>query len=143
MCGKQDIGITSRDRVPVELLHEARSFQAHLAGSVAVEYLQNPRSQCRSVCFRHAYHSWHVCQHVTYRRKIRSDDWTAATERFHEDQPEALLVARTGLTERRNERSGRLLERLGFEKEGYAKRYLKIDGLWEDHVLTAKVRTQG
>jgi len=43
----------------------------------------------------------------------------------------------------RNERSGRLLERLGFEKEGYAKRYLKIDGLWEDHVLTAKIRTQG
>lgn len=43
----------------------------------------------------------------------------------------------------RNERSGRLLERLGFEREGYAKRYLKIDGLWEDHVLTAKVRTQG
>jgi ribosomal-protein-alanine N-acetyltransferase len=43
----------------------------------------------------------------------------------------------------RNDRSGRLLERLGFEKEGYAKRYLKIDGLWEDHVLTAKIRTQG
>ncbi|MDQ0011121.1 ribosomal-protein-alanine N-acetyltransferase [Luteibacter jiangsuensis] len=43
----------------------------------------------------------------------------------------------------RNDRSGRLLERLGFEKEGYAKRYLKIDGLWEDHVLTARIRTQG
>jgi [ribosomal protein S5]-alanine N-acetyltransferase len=43
----------------------------------------------------------------------------------------------------RNERSGHLLERLGFEKEGYAKRYLKIDGLWEDHVLTAKIRPQG
>jgi ribosomal-protein-alanine N-acetyltransferase len=42
----------------------------------------------------------------------------------------------------RNERSGRLLERLGFEKEGLAKRYLKIDGLWEDHVLTAKIRTR-
>lgn len=43
----------------------------------------------------------------------------------------------------RNERSGRLLERLGFEREGYAKRYLKIDGLWEDHVLTARIRPQG
>ncbi|KAF1008490.1 MAG: putative ribosomal N-acetyltransferase YdaF [Luteibacter sp.] len=43
----------------------------------------------------------------------------------------------------RNERSARLLDRLGFEKEGYAKRYLKIDGLWEDHVLTAKVRAEG
>ena len=38
------------------------------------------------------------------------------------------------------ERSGRLLERLGFEREGYARRYLCIAGAWEDHVLTALVR---
>lgn len=36
-----------------------------------------------------------------------------------------------------NERSGRLLERLGFEREGFAKRYLYINGAWRDHVLTA------
>ena len=29
----------------------------------------------------------------------------------------------------RNERSGKLLERLGFEREGYAKRYLQIAGV--------------
>lgn len=40
----------------------------------------------------------------------------------------------------RNERSGRLLQRLGFEQEGYAKRYLQIAGRWEDHVLTARYR---
>jgi len=40
----------------------------------------------------------------------------------------------------RNERSGRLLERLGFEREGYAREYLQIAGRWEDHVLTAKIR---
>ena len=34
-------------------------------------------------------------------------------------------------------RSGALLARLGFEKEGYAKDYLLIDGQWRDHVLTA------
>ena len=39
-----------------------------------------------------------------------------------------------------NERSARLLERLGFEREGYAREYLRIAGQWEDHVLTAKVR---
>ena len=39
----------------------------------------------------------------------------------------------------RNSRSARLLERLGFEKEGYAKAYLKIAGVWEDHILTSKV----
>jgi [ribosomal protein S5]-alanine N-acetyltransferase len=39
-----------------------------------------------------------------------------------------------------NERSGRLLERLGFEREGYARDYLHINGQWCDHVLTARVR---
>lgn len=38
-----------------------------------------------------------------------------------------------------NDRSGRLLERLGFEKEGFARRYLKINGKWEDHVLTSRI----
>lgn len=42
----------------------------------------------------------------------------------------------------RNERSARLLERLGFEREGYARRYLQIAGQWEDHVLTAKISAQ-
>ncbi len=39
----------------------------------------------------------------------------------------------------RNRRSARLLERLGFEREGYARSYLQIAGVWEDHVLTARV----
>ena len=37
----------------------------------------------------------------------------------------------------RNVRSERLLASLGFEKEGYARAYLKIAGVWEDHVLRA------
>ncbi|OCQ53022.1 putative ribosomal N-acetyltransferase YdaF [Photorhabdus australis subsp. thailandensis] len=36
-----------------------------------------------------------------------------------------------------NHRSGKLLERLGFEREGYARKYLMINGVWQDHVLTA------
>jgi ribosomal-protein-alanine N-acetyltransferase len=40
----------------------------------------------------------------------------------------------------RNERSARLLDRLGFEREGYARDYLQIAGEWEDHILTAKIR---
>lgn len=40
-----------------------------------------------------------------------------------------------------NERSARLLERLGFEREGYAKAYLNIAGRWQDHVMTARVST--
>lgn len=38
-----------------------------------------------------------------------------------------------------NARSARLLERLGFEKEGLARKYLLIAGQWRDHVLTARV----
>ncbi|RYV02376.1 30S ribosomal protein S5 alanine N-acetyltransferase [Shewanella sp. OPT22] len=38
-----------------------------------------------------------------------------------------------------NKRSEALLERLGFEREGVAKSYLKINGKWRDHILTSKV----
>lgn len=36
-----------------------------------------------------------------------------------------------------NERSGKLLRRLGFTVEGYARDYLYIDGEWKDHVMTS------
>lgn len=38
-----------------------------------------------------------------------------------------------------NKRSEALLRRLGFEREGYAKRYLQINGEWEDHVLNSLI----
>lgn len=38
-----------------------------------------------------------------------------------------------------NVRSEALLNKLGFEREGLAKAYLKIAGSWQDHVLTAKI----
>jgi [ribosomal protein S5]-alanine N-acetyltransferase len=40
-----------------------------------------------------------------------------------------------------NERSGKLLRRLGFTVEGYARDYLLIDGEWRDHVLTSLTNT--
>ena len=39
-----------------------------------------------------------------------------------------------------NNRSRRLLERCGFHEEGYARRYLQIDGEWRDHVLFERRR---
>ncbi|MDF0601092.1 GNAT family N-acetyltransferase [Psychromarinibacter sp. C21-152] len=41
-----------------------------------------------------------------------------------------------------NTRAAGVLYRLGFEQEGYARRYLKIAGVWRDHVLTARVASQ-
>ena len=38
-----------------------------------------------------------------------------------------------------NVRSEKLLTKLGFEREGLAKSYLKIAGSWQDHVLTSKI----
>jgi [ribosomal protein S5]-alanine N-acetyltransferase len=38
-----------------------------------------------------------------------------------------------------NVRSRRLLERLGFETEGMARAYLKINGQWADHILTSRI----
>lgn len=34
----------------------------------------------------------------------------------------------------RNKRSLRVMEKLGFEREGFSKRYLEINGVWEDHI---------
>jgi len=42
-----------------------------------------------------------------------------------------------------NKASGRVLEKLGFEREGYARKYLKIAGNWEDHVLTSLINPNG
>ena len=38
-----------------------------------------------------------------------------------------------------NKRSQKTLNAVGFEREGYAKSYLKIAGKWQDHVLTALI----
>lgn len=38
-----------------------------------------------------------------------------------------------------NTSSEKLLRRLGFEREGLARKYLKINGRWADHVLTSLI----
>ena len=41
-----------------------------------------------------------------------------------------------------NEKSARLLSKLGFTIEGCAKDYLLVNGKWEDHKLTSLVNQQ-
>ena len=38
-----------------------------------------------------------------------------------------------------NYRSEELLKKMGFEREGYAKDYLKINGKWQDHILNSLI----
>lgn len=40
-----------------------------------------------------------------------------------------------------NQKSGKVLAAVGFEKEGMAKAYLLIDGQWQDHILTALINS--
>ncbi|MGE3246171.1 MAG: GNAT family N-acetyltransferase [Beijerinckiaceae bacterium] len=40
-----------------------------------------------------------------------------------------------------NDRSRLLLESCGFQKEGYARSYLRINGQWQDHILFALLDT--
>lgn len=42
----------------------------------------------------------------------------------------------------RNSRSAALLRKLGFAEEGLAKKYLKINGRWEDHILTSLINPE-
>lgn len=42
----------------------------------------------------------------------------------------------------RNARSLRVIDKLGFRREGYAERYLQIAGVWEDHILFARTREE-
>ena len=41
-----------------------------------------------------------------------------------------------------NARSAALLGRLGFERQGFAKDYLFINGAWRDHVMTALINRE-
>jgi [ribosomal protein S5]-alanine N-acetyltransferase len=41
-----------------------------------------------------------------------------------------------------NAASRRVLERVGFRQEGYARQYLCINGTWQDHVLYALLRSE-
>ena len=40
-----------------------------------------------------------------------------------------------------NQASARLLESVGFRREGYARAYLRINGAWQDHLLYAILET--
>lgn len=58
-----------------------------------------------------------------------------ATNRYMFDELKLHRIAANYRPE--NIRSGKLLAKLGFRIEGFAKDYLYIDGAWRDHILTS------
>jgi ribosomal-protein-alanine N-acetyltransferase len=86
---------------------------------------------------RGAFHACHLGYQVDRRDEGRGlmAEALRATNEFMFD---ALRLHRIMANFRpENERSRRLLERLGFVREGLARDYLFIDGAWRDHVLTS------
>ena len=65
---------------------------------------------------------------------LMNEALTAGIEYMHKEQSIDRIMANYMP---RNKASESVLQRLGFEKEGLARNYLKIAGQWEDHILTA------
>lgn len=75
--------------------------------------------------------------------------WIDQAQAGHEYVPEALVLLASYAFEDlrlhriqvaiipRNERSRRVVEKLGLREEGVAERYLEINGVWEDHIRYA------
>ena len=60
-----------------------------------------------------------------------------ATLRFAFDELKLHRVEAASIPE--NVASVRVLERTGFEREGYMRAYIRIDGAWQDHLLFATI----
>ncbi len=70
-----------------------------------------------------------------YEKRGLMNEALHATNRYMFEEQKLHRIAANYRPE--NVRSGRLLARLGFRIEGFAKDYLFIDGAWRDHVLTS------
>ncbi len=90
-----------------------------------------------SQIFRGPFQACYLGYHIdaAYQGKgLMSEAVAKATEYMFETQNLHRIMANYMPS---NERSARLLHRLGFVIEGYAKKYLLINGQWEDHILTS------
>jgi ribosomal-protein-alanine N-acetyltransferase len=126
----------------VLLLQHQRDFQQGL--SVALTILDETDSEVLGVCnFTNIVRGTFQSCHLGYALSARYQGQGLMAEAL---KPACRYIFETLMLHRimanylpRNERSGRLLAKLGFEVEGEAKQYLLIDGHWEDHILTSLI----
>ena len=101
-----------------------RNSDAQLVGGIGLTYVRRGVSETASVGY------W-LGQSFTGRGYMTEALKLAADFGFRTQQLHRLEAACLP----HNMPSRRLLERVGFRPEGYAKGYLRIDGLWQDHQL--------
>jgi ribosomal-protein-alanine N-acetyltransferase len=63
---------------------------------------------------------------------------TAAVSGGHPVRLQRYSAASVGGRLHPDQRAMRLLEKTGFQRKGYAREYLCINGSWQDHVLYAR-----
>jgi ribosomal-protein-alanine N-acetyltransferase len=111
--------------VPLVVLSRSAERQSLIG---RINFTQIARGPFQSCMLGFAVDGEHEGRGLMFEALAASIDWVFATLNLHRVQagyrPE-------------NSRSGRLLQRLGFEAEGLSRRYLFIDGAWRDHVITA------
>lgn len=131
-----------------ERLQKARAeFEQDKSMQLAIFERERPQGRVLGVCnfsafIRGAFHACYLGYSIDGRdegRGLMFEALAAAINYAFEDLRLHRVMANYVPT---NERSGRLLRRLGFTVEGYARDYLLIDGQWRDHILTSLTNTK-
>ena len=139
---------------PRKLEYYTREYWKRVADGIVREYLddrglrlllcanERPKEICGMIHFgqiiRGPFHACYVGYEIAEKaqgRGLMTEALGAAIEFAFADRNLHRIMANY-LPE--NTRSARVLEKLGFHREGIAPKYLFIAGAWRDHVLTAK-----
>jgi ribosomal-protein-alanine N-acetyltransferase len=95
-----------------------------------INFTQISRGAFQSCMLGYAIDGAHEGRGLMHEALAASIDWMFDVMKLHRVQANHLPE---------NERSARLLARLGFVREGLAHQYLFINGAWRDHVLNARI----
>lgn len=98
-----------------------------------INFSQISRGASQSCMLGYAIHHEFEGRGLMFEALAASIDWVFDTLNLHRVQANHLPE---------NQRSARLLARLGFVREGLARDYLFINGAWRDHVLNARINAR-
>jgi ribosomal-protein-alanine N-acetyltransferase len=111
----------------VVFLHDGKSSRGALIGGIALNNIERGVAQKGTLGY------WigepHAGRGLMTEAAQLVCDFAFQTLRLHRVEASCMPA---------NEASKALLRRIGFEEEGFAKAYLQIGGMWEDHILWGK-----